>query len=185
MLLKTILNKCCKFKSFVAVGAGFDENGGAIILSVKCRVNARPMCSRCGKTAPGYDTPKGCRWFDFIPFWGFQVYLEYAMSRVKCAKCGVRVEKVPWADGNRHLTFQYVKYLADWAKVISWKEVAKRFHTSWETVRKSVESVVEYGLKHRRVDNVEAIGIDEVQYHKGHKYLTSVQKKQCTRKSNR
>jgi transposase len=141
---------------------------------MKRRANARPICSSCGETAPGYDTPKGCRLFEFIPFWGFHVYLEYAKCRVECPKCGVRVEKVPWADGNRHLTFQYVKYLADWAKLISWKGVAERFHTSWETVRKSVESVVEYGLRHRRVDNVEAIGIDEVQYQKGHKYLTLV-----------
>jgi transposase len=174
MRLKTIFNKCCKFKSFVVTGARFDEKRGSIILNVKRRANARAVCSSCGKTAPGYDTEKGCRLFEFIPFWGFQVYLEYAKSRVECHKCGVRVEKVPWADGNRHLTFQYIKYLADWAKVLSWKGVADRFRTSWETVRKSVESVVEYGLKRRMVDDVEAIGVDEVQYRKGHKYLTLV-----------
>jgi len=38
----------------------------------------------------------------------------------------------------------------------------------------SVQYVVAYGLKHRNLDNVKAIGIDEIQYLVGHKYLTLV-----------
>jgi transposase len=34
--------------------------------------------------------------------------------------------------------------------------------------------VVEYGLKHRDLEGVEAIGMDEIQYGKGHRYLTLV-----------
>lgn len=174
MRLKTIFNKCCKFKSFIVTGVRFDDNQETIIIEIKRRGNSKPKCGRCGRVAPGYDSPEGIRHFEFIPFWGFKVQLEYKKCRVECPHCGIRVEKVPWADGNNHLTFQYRKYLADWAKLISWKGVSERFRTSWETVRKAVESVVEYGLEHRRVDDVSAIGIDEVQYQKGHKYLTLV-----------
>ena len=174
MRLKTIFNKCCKFKSFIVTSARFDDNEKTIIIEIKRRGNSKPKCGRCGRVAPGYDSPEGIRQYEFIPFWGFKVQLEYKKCRVDCPTCGIRVEKVPWADGNNHLTFQYRKYLADWAKLISWKGVAGRFRTSWETVRKSVESVVEYGLEHRLVNDVAAIGIDEVQYQKGHKYLTLV-----------
>ena len=34
--------------------------------------------------------------------------------------------------------------------------------------------VVEYGLQHRTMDQLKAIGVDEIQYGKGHQYLTLV-----------
>jgi transposase len=97
------------------------------------------------------------------------------MRRVECTKCQkIVVEKIPWSDGKNHLTHYYCKYLADWAKEMAWKTVANRFHTSWQTVHRAVKKIVAYGLQHRRIDNVTALGIDEVQYHKGHKYMTLV-----------
>ena len=52
--------------------------------------------------------------------------------------------------------------------------MSRQFRVSWRNVFESVEHVVEYGLKHRNLDNINAIGIDEIQYLKGHKYLTLV-----------
>lgn len=175
MRLKTILNKCCKFKSFVFAKARFDEKMESIIVEVQARMNSKALCSRCGCPSPCYDTAAEPRKFEFIPFWGFHVYFEYRMRRVSCPNCHrVLIEKVPWADGKNHLTRYYSKYLADWAKRISWKGVAERFRTSWQTVRKAVETVVDFGLEHRRVDNVTSLGVDEIQWHQGHEYLTLV-----------
>jgi transposase len=67
-----------------------------------------------------------------------------------------------------------MQFLAHWAKKLSWKDVAISFGTSWEKVFKSVEYVVEWGLKHRNLDGITAIGVDEVAVGKGHKYLTLV-----------
>jgi transposase len=174
MRLKTILNKCCRFKGFVLGNAQFDEKGKSITVKISPRKNSKPICSGCEKPAPGYDKLPA-RLFEFIPFWGFHVYLEYAMRRVECPRCdAVVVEKVPWADGKNHLTNYYCKYLASWAKEMSWKSVAERFHTSWETVRRAVENIVDYGLKHRNVEGVTALGVDEIQWRSGHDYLTLV-----------
>jgi transposase len=52
--------------------------------------------------------------------------------------------------------------------------VARVFQTSWEQVYRSVEAVVSYGLAHRSLDAIQAIGVDEVQYRRGHQYLTVV-----------
>ena len=172
MRLKTILNKCCYFKGFVFGKARFDEKAQSIIVSINARRNSKPICSRCEKTAPGYDRLP-VRLFEFIPFWGFHIFFEYALRRVKCPRCkAVIAEKIPWADGKNHLTHHYCKYLATWAKEISWKRVAERFRTSWCTVRRAVEQIVVYGLKHRDVEGVTALGVDEIQWRKGHDYLT-------------
>ncbi|MFZ1030816.1 MAG: ISL3 family transposase, partial [Candidatus Acidiferrales bacterium] len=81
------------------------------------------------------------------------------------------VEEVPWWDGKRTLTKAYMLFLARWARRLSWKETAAAFRTSWEKVFDAVEHVVTFGLEHRTLG---AIDVDEIQYDKGHKYLTLV-----------
>lgn len=60
------------------------------------------------------------------------------------------------------------------ARRLSWKEVAESFQTFWEKVCDSVEYVVQWGLAHRTLGPIFAIGVDEIQYAKGYKYLTLV-----------
>ncbi|NJL29602.1 MAG: ISL3 family transposase [Thermoanaerobaculia bacterium] len=50
----------------------------------------------------------------------------------------------------------------------------RSFHTSWATVRRAVERAVAWGLEHRDLSGIEAIGVDEVQWQCGHQYLTVV-----------
>ena len=76
-----------------------------------------------------------------------------------------------------------MQFLAHWAKKLSWKEVATSFKTSWEKVFRSVEYIVTWGLEHRDLSGITAIGVDEILWHKGHKYLTLVYQinSECTR----
>jgi len=112
--------------------------------------------------------------YNFVPLWAISVVLVYLMRRVDCPDCGVTVEEVPWGDGKRHLTRAYAVFLARWARRPSGKEVASIFDTSGEAVYRSVTWVVEHGLQHRKLDGITAIGVDEVQFQKGHRYLTVV-----------
>jgi hypothetical protein len=66
-------------------------------------------------------------------------------------------------------------FLARWARRLSWKETAEAFRTSWEKVFDAVEHVVTFGLEHRTLGPMGAIGVDEIQYAKG-QYLTLVYK---------
>ena len=132
------------------------------------------VCSRCRLPAPGYDQLAERR-FEFIPLWGFLVFLLFTMRSVDCRRCGVvAVEEVPWGDGKRTLTKAYMLFLARWARRLSWKETAEAFRTSWDKVFDAVEHVVTFGLERRVLGQIDAIGVDEIQYAKGHKYLTLV-----------
>jgi transposase len=171
MLVKTVLNRVHKVKGFVYEEARFKED--AIEVAIRPRRGSRPICSGCDRQGPGYDTLRPRR-FEFVPLWAITVYLIYARRRVDCSRCGVTVERIPWARGKRRLTDAYALFLARWARRLSWREVALVFRTSWENVYRSVAWVVEYGLQHRSLDGITAIGVDEVQFRKGHKYLTVV-----------
>lgn len=145
----------------------------ALVAKIRPRKNGKVLCSGCGKTRKLYDR-RDERQFDFVPLWNIPVYLEYRMRRVDCPECGVKIEKVPWADGKSHITKAYQLFLARWARKLSWKETAESFGTSWDTVFRSVKAIVAYGMARRNLDSIEAIGVDEVQYRKGHQYLTLV-----------
>jgi len=175
MLIKTILNKCHKFKSFVYGRAYFAEHEGkqALYVEIQPRKNSERICSGCQRQAPGYDRLEE-RKFEFIPFWGYLVFFIYRMRRVNCPECGIRVEEVPWADGKHQQTKTYMQFLAHWAKKLSWKEVAESFQTSWPKVFYAVQYVVAWGLERRNLSGITAIGVDEIQWHRGHKYLTLV-----------
>ena len=175
MQLKTILNQCQKFKSFVYDQVRFvDWNGEKHIeVDVLPRRNSKAICSCCERPAPLYDRLNKRR-FEFVPLWGYRVFLVYLMRRVDCTGCGVKVEQVPWARGKQELTNTYQQFLAHWAKKLSWKEVAVSFRTSWEKVFQAVEYTVEWGLEHRDLSAVTAIGVDEIAWRKGHNYLTMV-----------
>ena len=83
------------------------------------------------------------RLFLFVPLWQIQVYFVYAMRRVSCRHCGkVVVEEVPWAEGKGRLTKAYQWFLARWAQRMSWQEVARTFHTTWDHVYSSVQYAV-------------------------------------------
>jgi transposase len=172
--LITILNHCHHFRGFVYQHARFSPDKKSIEVAVRPRKGSAAVCSRCHQPAPGYDQLAERR-FEFIPFWGFLVFLLYTMRRVDCHHCGaIVVEEVPWGDGKRQLTKAYMLFLARWARRLSWKETAVAFRTSWDKVFDAVEHVVTWGLEHRALGQIDAIGVDEIQYAKGHKYLTLV-----------
>ena len=174
MELTTILNGCHHFKGFVYEPAKFGAvDRTSIEIKIRPRKGSAIICSGCHQPAPGYDHQPQRR-FEFIPLWGILVFLLYCMRRVNCKSCGVKVEEVPWASGKHQLTKTYMQFLAHWARKLSWKETAESFFTTWEKVCHSVEYVVGWGLEHRKLEGIRAIGVDEIQYAKGHKYLTLV-----------
>lgn len=175
MQLKTILNRIQKHRCFVYGTIRWREGVEELALEVEVRprANSRPICSGCKRPGPGYDKLK-LRYFDFVPLWGIKVFLLYARRRVDCSRCGVRVEAIPWAEGKSHLSQAYVWFLARWAKRLSWTEVAEVFNTSWDNVFRCVEMAVKWGRQHVDLNAITAIGIDEIQYQRGHKYLTLV-----------
>jgi transposase len=174
MMLITLLNRCYRFKGFVYEGARLADAAQKVIeVEVRSRRGSKPYCSGCGKRGVCYDHLP-VRRFEFIPIWGFAVFFLYARRRVNCKGCGVVAELLPWAHGKHTLTDAYMQFLANWARKLSWLEVARSFHTSWQKVFHSVEWLVGWGLERRVLGKIDALGVDEIAYNLGHKYLTLV-----------
>jgi len=175
MHVKTILNRIQKHKGFVYGPERLLEEDGQMVLEVPIRAHrrSRPVCSACGCRRPGYDTLAPRR-FQFVSFWGILVFFVYAMRRVNCHRCGIKVERVPWAEGKSPITTTYAWFLADWAKRMAWTQVAEAFHASWHHVHCGVELAVAWGRAHMDLSGITAIGVDEIAWAKGHIYATVV-----------
>jgi transposase len=138
----------------------------SIEIRIEPHAGIRGRCSRCQQPAPGYDRLEERRWL-FVPLWGIPTYFRYAPRRVACAQHGVVVEHIPWSDGKRPVSCTMMGFLAQWTRRLSWLETARVFRTSWEAVYRSVEWFVEWGLAHRQLGKVEAIGVDEIHWGRG------------------
>lgn len=175
MQLQTILNRVGRYKSFVYRRAEFDERAvqSTLLVELDHRKNSRPLCSVCKQPRPGYDRLPARRW-RHVPLWQIVVFFVYAPRRVNCPDCGVVVEHVPWSFGKRRQTKPFICFLAAWAKRLSWETTAEVFGASWSTVYRCVREVVLWGQIHQDVSQVTAIGVDEIQWKRGHQYLTLV-----------
>jgi transposase len=175
MHIQTILNRIQKYKGFVYGEAQLLKEKRATVLEISMRAHKgrRAACSGCGRKAAGYDE-LAARRFEFIPLWGIAVVFVYAMRRVQCPRCGVKVEQVPWAAGKSPTTWAYTWFLAGWAKRLSWSEVAEVFHVGWHTVASAVEFAVAWGRAHINLTGITAIGVDEMAWGHGHTYATVV-----------
>ena len=176
MSLKKILNFVTDYKSFVFEKIVFQDSQDSprIDVTIVPRKGSRGVCPKCHRKCPTYDTDKEPRRFEFIAIYNIAVFFLYRMRRVTCPVHKVVTEKVPWSDGKSNMTIELMQFLANWARRLSYTEVASVFGTTWGKVYRSVEWIVEWGLKHRSLEGITSIGVDEICYKAGRKFLTLV-----------
>ncbi len=105
---------------------------------------------------------------------GARCFIEYRLRRVRCGDCGVRVEAVPWArPGARH-TRDFEDLTAFLAQQMAKTPIAALLRIGWDTVGAIVERVVSDHLDESRLCGLVQVGVDEVSYRKGQRYLTCV-----------
>jgi len=156
-----------------ATVASVTFTGDGIVVGLRRRFR-RLTCPDCGWSArAGYDT--STRRWRHLDAGSSKIWLEGAIRRLACQPCGrVVTEAVPWArHGARHSR--------DLQDVIVWlarrmdKDSVRRLvRVSWTAVRNAVEAVVADQLDDARLDGLVRIGVDEISYRKGHRYLTVV-----------
>ncbi|WP_039889345.1 ISL3 family transposase [Mycobacterium xenopi] len=146
-----------------------------LVFAVRPKANQASRCSRCRKRCPGYDGGDGIRRWRTLDLGTTKAYLQAAAPRVTCPQHGVVVAHVPWArPGARH-TWAFEDTCAWLAAHAAISVVAVFLRVAWRTIAAIVGRVVADG---RDTNDLLAglcrIGIDEIAYRKGHRYVTCV-----------
>jgi transposase len=153
----------------------FDEEADAVVVHVRPRRLRKHRCGRCGKRAPGYDRGEGRRRWRALDLGEVRSFLEAEAPRVDCAEHGPTVIQFPWARHAAGHTRAFDDTVAWLAVHTSKTAVVELARIAWATVGAIVSRVVDDA---RAVadpfDGLRRIGIDEISYKRGHRYLTVV-----------
>ncbi len=150
------------------------EDGDVIVAEIERIGRRRLRCSGCGDVAQQTAGQRPRRRWRDLRLRDRPLVLAYAPYRVRCRRCGVRVEQVPWAARWARVTTALARAVALLARRLSWAEVATHFGLDWKTAVAIVREAVATGLELRRWRPLHVIGIDEVSRAKGQTYLTLV-----------
>jgi transposase len=152
------------------------SEGEALVARVRPRRGAPLRCGRCKRRAPYLDAGEGRRRWRALDAGSRQVFLEAEAPRVSCPEHGATVAAVAWARHKARHTFQFEQMVTWLARYCAKSMVAFLFRIAWETIGAIITRVMSDvdALGADRFDNVRRIGIDEVSYQKGHKYLMVV-----------
>ena len=177
---KTILNLIQHFTGFVyediRLGDPAAGRGRELHITLAAHAGISPRGSCCRQPAPGDDHLPMRPWL-FVPVWGMVTCFFYAPRRVNCPTDGVVVEYLPWNAGKRPVTLAMMGFLARWARRLSWRETARVCQTSWENVYQSVEWFVQWGLAHRDLTGITALGVEDLHWGQGqgaNRFLTVI-----------
>jgi len=179
LTVKTLFRHVQDLAGFVvkSVQECFEGKEPHIVLTLDAHRNYKRRCSCCGMPGRVHDKLPERLW-QYVPIWNIKVYLRYAPRRVICPRQGApTVELMHWNIGKSPYARSYKLYLARWARLLSWKKTAEMCNSSWDAVFRSVKWVVEWGLEHRELSGVTALGVDEIHWGRGkksEKFLTLI-----------
>jgi transposase len=153
----------------------FDDEQALLVVHVRVRKGARRRCPHCGRRCPRFDGGAGRRRWRALDVGTVRAVVEAEAPRVSCAEHGVVVAAVPWARHGAGHTRAFDATVA-WLAVHTAKStVCQLMRIGWRTVGAVVARVwAESGGLADRYDGLRRIGIDEISYKKGHRYLTVV-----------
>jgi transposase len=166
----TAFNRVLSLPGTSVGSVSFTEEG--LVLGVRRRVR-RHRCP-CGWSSwARYDLSRR-RW-RHLDFGATRVWLEAEIARLECRRCRrVRTEDVPWARPGARATRDFEDVIAWLAQRMDKTSVARLLRCAWETVDRAVKRVVADHLDDTRLDRLYRIGVDEISYRRGHRYLTVV-----------
>ncbi len=171
MRITTLLKKLLGIKRVVV--DDFEIEDGELILWARPRWR-KPRCGHCGRCCPGYDRQKPRRWRN-LDWGGVRIWVQYSPRRVSCRHCGVVVEKVPWAaSASTRFTWDFEEQVGFFAQRTDKTAVETAFGIAWRTVGAIIERVVYRRRPKPQLSKLRNIGVDELSYRKGHRYLTLV-----------
>jgi transposase len=146
-----------------------------LVAHVRPTKRQRGRCGVCGRRSPGYDAGPGRRRWRALDLATVRAELEAESPRVRCRRHGVVVASVPWARHDAGHTYAFDETVAWLATQSAKSTVTALMRIAWRTVGSIITRVwadVEAGTD--RFAGLRRIGIDEISYKKGHKYLMVV-----------
>jgi transposase len=152
------------------------DDEGNVVVAVRPRWSERDRCGVCRRRSPGFDLGDGRRRWRALDLGMAKAFVEADAPRVRCAEHGVVVCWVPWARHVSRFTRSAEEQICWLAVHTSKTAVAELMRVAWRTVGDICERVLAEAERADggRLDGLRRIGIDEISWRRGQRYLTVV-----------
>src|SRR3954469_11153369 len=135
----------------------------------------RRVCASCGRTGRQLQIhDRRVKRWRHLDLGRTPCIVECELRRLRCPDCGVRLEPVPWARPGSPYTRDFEDVVAWLAQQMATTAIAGLLRIAWDSVGRIVARVMADQLDERRLDGLVAIGVDEISYRRGQRYLTCV-----------
>ena len=151
----------------------FDQQG--VVVTLRLRKRRRRVCSVCGQTGRYLEIVdyRTKRW-RHLDLGVNRCMLECELRRLRCPDCGVRYEAVRWARPGSPYTRDFEDVVAFLAQQMAKTPIRRLMRIAWDSVGDIVTRVVADHLSEARFYGLVLIGVDEISYRRGQRYLTCV-----------
>jgi transposase len=172
MRVTTAFNRMLQIPGASVASVCFQSEG--VVVGVRRR-GRRLVCPRCGCIGRvGYDHRRQRRW-RHLDLGGVRCFVECDLRRFPCPGCRMVVtEAVPWARPGARFTRPFEHVVAWLAQQAAFSVITRLLRLTWRSVARIVSRVVADHLTGRRLRSLARIGVDEVCYRRGQRYLTLV-----------
>ena len=151
------------------------EDDSCLVVHARPRMRDSRRCPHCGKRCPAYDRGRGASSVRALDLGTWKAYVKSPGTRVECPEHGVVTAAVPWARPCSRFTRAFENTVAWLAARVDRTAVTEYMRVAWRTVGAIIERVTADAAAGRdRLDGLRRIGIDEISYRKGHKYIVVV-----------
>ena len=134
------------------------------------RTRATCDCPRCGGRVRTIEDEYE-RMIRDLDVQGTGCYVVFTERKIRC-RCGYRgVEKLGFVRPYSRCTKSFEHVVAGFCRELSIREVSRQFGLDWKTVKEIDKQSIKEGLKDLTTFSPVRIGVDEVAYEKGHRYL--------------
>jgi transposase len=124
----------------------------------------------CGHVHSAYYD-KRPRWVRDLSCGDKRVYLDFAMRRVRCIRCGtVKNEGLDWLANNPFYTQRFAFFVGRRCRETTVKEVADDLFLDWHAVKELDKQYMAEQVRRTGCPAPRVIGIDEIAVAKGHTY---------------
>ena len=173
MRVTTAFKRMLRLPGASVIDVSFGAEG--VIVTVRLR-RRRRVCAVCGQTGRQLEIhDRRVKRWRHLDLGANRCVIECELRRLRCPDCRVvRLEPVPWARPGAHHTRDFEDVVAWLAQQMAKSPITGLLRIAWDTVGRIVERVTADQLDERRLDRLVAIGVDEISYRRGQRYLTSV-----------
>ena len=144
---------------------------GRLVVALERRGIRRYVCSGCGRRTGRVRDAKVRTWDD-LPWAEHPVTLRYPLRRLWCRHCGIRTERVGFADLHARLTRRFRQRIGLDCQSMPTSHAAVRHAVSWGTARRAERAFLDAWDRTRPRHRPRHLGVDEIQRGKGQQFWT-------------